>query len=100
MSPVDEKDSSQQQLEVKENFDNPLPSPVSFPSPKPKTKLSAAAIIPVWIVLSSAVIIYNNYLYNTLQFKYPVFLVTWHLTFAVRISGRFWAVDLFDKKHR
>ncbi|KAI0676376.1 TPT-domain-containing protein [Trametes maxima] len=39
-------------------------------------------IIPVWIVLSSAVIIYNNYLYNTLQFRFPVFLVTWHLTFA------------------
>ncbi|KAF8884867.1 TPT-domain-containing protein [Mucidula mucida] len=39
-------------------------------------------IIPVWIVLSSAVIIYNNYLYNTLAFKYPVWLVTWHLTFA------------------
>jgi hypothetical protein len=55
-------------------------------SPKPpKNKLSAAAIIPVWIVLSSAVIIYNNYLYNTLEFKYPVFLVTWHLSFAVRV---------------
>ncbi|EIN08469.1 TPT-domain-containing protein [Punctularia strigosozonata HHB-11173 SS5] len=39
-------------------------------------------IIPVWIALSSAVIIYNNYIYNTIGFKYPVFLVTWHLTFA------------------
>ena len=27
-------------------------------------------------------IIYNNYLYNTLNFKYPVFLVTFHLAFA------------------
>jgi len=50
--------------------------------PRPRAKLSAAAIIPVWIVLSSGVIIYNNYIYNTLNFKYPVFLVTWHLTFA------------------
>jgi hypothetical protein len=31
------------------------------------------------------VIIYNNYLYITLEFKYPVFLVTWHLSFAVRV---------------
>lgn len=68
-----------------------LPSPVSSPLPRPtpagKAKLSATAIIPVWICLSSAVIIYNNYLYNTLNFRYPVFLVTWHLTFAVRYEG-------------
>ena len=59
-----------------------LPEPVSASKPKPK--LSAATIIPIWIVLSSTVILYNNYIYNTLGFKYPVFLVTWHLTFAVR----------------
>jgi hypothetical protein len=49
-----------------------------------RPKLSAAAIIPVWICLSSAVILYNNHLYNSRHFRYPVFLVTWHLTFAVR----------------
>lgn len=58
-----------------------LPQPII--ANKPKQKWSAAAIIPVWIILSSSVIIYNNYIYNTLEFKYPVFLVTWHLTFAV-----------------
>ena len=65
---------------------SPLPTPASASSPKPKYKLSAAAIIPIWIVLSSSVIIYNNYLYNTLNFRYPVFLVTFHLGFAVRAS--------------
>lgn len=50
--------------------------------PRTRAKLSATTIIPVWIVLSSGVIIYNNYIYNTLNFKFPVFLVTWHLTFA------------------
>lgn len=64
-----------------------LPSPVNAQPPKaPSTAakygLSSAVIIPIWIVLSSSVIIYNNYLYNTLNFKYPVFLVTWHLGFA------------------
>ncbi|EPS95675.1 hypothetical protein FOMPIDRAFT_1025711 [Fomitopsis schrenkii] len=62
----------------------PLPSPVTAQVARSanKPRLSAAAIIPIWIVLSSAVIIYNNYVYNTLQFRFPVFLVTWHLTFA------------------
>ncbi|KAI9507579.1 triose-phosphate transporter family-domain-containing protein [Russula earlei] len=60
----------------------PLPSPASASPAKPKPKLTASMIIPVWIVLSSSVIIYNNYLYNTLNFKYPVFLVTFHLGFA------------------
>ncbi|KAG1716829.1 hypothetical protein ID866_351 [Astraeus odoratus] len=73
------------QLEVVEagsESDLSLPPPTTSSAPKPKTKFTAAAIIPVWIVLSSAVIIYNNHLYNDLQFRYPVFLVTWHLTFA------------------
>lgn len=65
----------------------PLPSPVTAQVARSanKPRLSAAAIIPIWIVLSSAVIIYNNYVYNTLQFRFPVFLVTWHLTFAVSV---------------
>jgi hypothetical protein len=62
----------------------PLPSPASASPSRPKTKLSAAMIIPIWIILSSGVIVYNNYLYNTLDFKFPVFLVTFHLGFAVR----------------
>jgi hypothetical protein len=62
-----------------------LPTPITAQSPKPtaaKYKLSATMIIPIWIVLSSSVIMYNNYVYNTRHFKFPVFLVTWHLGFA------------------
>ncbi|KAF9519313.1 hypothetical protein BS47DRAFT_1312510 [Hydnum rufescens UP504] len=29
-----------------------------------------------------SVILYNNYVYNTLLFEFPVFMVTWHLIFA------------------
>jgi hypothetical protein len=62
---------------------NSLPSPVvASPIKQSKLSLSATTVIPIWICLSSSVIIYNNYLYNTLNFKYPVFTVTWHLTFA------------------
>jgi len=61
-----------------------LPPPVSSGPSKQQSrpKLSTTFIVPVWIIISSSVIIYNNYLYNTLNFKYPVFLVTWHLSFA------------------
>lgn len=94
MAPYDEKmdattEEQVQMLEVHEKDQGELlPSPVSATAPRPSAskqqpKLSAAMIIPVWIILSSAVIIYNNYLYNTIQFRFPVFLVTWHLTFAV-----------------
>lgn len=63
-----------------------LPSPATTPSKPQRVKIPAAAIIPVWIILSSAVILYNNHVYNTIGFHYPVFLVTWHLTFAVSLS--------------
>ncbi|KAL9710267.1 hypothetical protein Ac2012v2_006563 [Leucoagaricus gongylophorus] len=70
------------ELQGSSRSQSPLPTPVSATSPKPRLKVTAAIIIPIWIVLSSCVIIYNNYLYNSLNFKYPVFLVTFHLTFA------------------
>ena len=81
-----DSEETHQMLEVKleGEKDEILPSPVQAQVASHKPRLSAAAIIPVWIVLSSSVIIYNNYLYNSLEFKFPVFLVTWHLTFAVR----------------
>ncbi|KAK0474200.1 TPT-domain-containing protein [Armillaria novae-zelandiae] len=83
MSSTEEKDFSgkEEVIDINDNRQD-LPSPAVAQVPKPKPKLSATMIIPIWIVLSSSVIIYNNYLYNTLSFKYPVFLVTWHLTFA------------------
>lgn len=82
--PVVEK-ASYAQLQIEDGTDEvdpALPPPATSSTQNSRAKLSAAAIIPVWIVLSSGVIIYNNHLYNALQFRYPVFLVTWHLTFA------------------
>jgi len=78
-----------QLLSPQKDTANDLPSPVSAQVPRSKPKVSATAIIPVWIVLSSAVILYNNHLYSTLNFRYPVFLVTWHLTFAVSPTPRY-----------
>ncbi|KAJ7778288.1 TPT-domain-containing protein [Mycena metata] len=59
-----------------------LPAPVSAITPKAKPKIHIAVIIPIWMAFSVSVILYNNHLFHTLEFKFPVFLVTWHLTFA------------------
>ncbi|KAF7789693.1 hypothetical protein EIP86_000639 [Pleurotus ostreatoroseus] len=82
--PAQEDAAQMLDVALEKSASSALPSPVQArPAPEgTKPKLTAATIIPIWIVLSSSVIIYNNYLYNTLQFRYPVFLVTWHLTFA------------------
>ncbi|WWC69579.1 uncharacterized protein I206_103522 [Kwoniella pini CBS 10737] len=50
--------------------------------PEEKTKksgLSPALIIPIWIALSSAVILYNKYLYSNLNYPYPIFITSYHL---------------------
>ena len=73
------------ELQIEEEQEETLPAPATTSPQRSKPKVPAAAIIPVWIVLSSAVIIYNNHIYNAMQFRYPVFLVTWHLTFAVSL---------------
>lgn len=75
-----EKLESVELTEVRQSRD--LPSPATAQQPRNRAKFSATTIIPLWIVLSSGVIIYNNYIYNSLNFRFPVFLVTWHLTFA------------------
>jgi drug/metabolite transporter (DMT)-like permease len=61
-----------------------LPAPVTAPAQPAarRISLSAAMIVPIWMAVSASVILYNNYIYNTLLFKFPVFLVTVHLTFA------------------
>lgn len=90
MSSSLEKAEEQEMLQVKLPESSSLSSldlpPPASATPKLSTAarygLSSTVIIPIWIALSSSVIIYNNYLYNSLYFKYPVFLVTWHLGFA------------------
>ncbi|WRT67032.1 uncharacterized protein IL334_003998 [Kwoniella shivajii] len=44
-----------------------------------KPLLSPTVIIPIWIALSSAVILYNKYLYSNLEYPYPIFITSYHL---------------------
>ncbi|KAJ7185639.1 TPT-domain-containing protein [Mycena filopes] len=70
------------ELQAESSSSSSLPAPVSATPSKAKPKVHIAVIIPIWMAFSVSVILYNNHLYQTLDFKYPVFLVTWHLTFA------------------
>lgn len=85
--PADNKDAEVSipltSVEKEDDENVVLPEPATTArAPAPKSKLSATVIIPIWMILSSSVILYNNYLYNTIGFPFPVFTVTWHLIFA------------------
>ncbi|KAJ6004899.1 sugar phosphate/phosphate translocator [Penicillium herquei] len=49
---------------------------------EPKAALHPAVYVSVWITLSSSVILFNKYLLDYANFRYPIILTTWHLTFA------------------
>jgi len=58
-----------------------LPQPVVASTPS-KPTIPAAAYIAVWIGLSSSVIVFNKWLLDKRDFKFPISLTTWHLIFA------------------
>lgn len=61
------------------------------------------AVIPIWMAVSISVILYNSasvpfgrlsgadacaeFIFDTLNFPFPVFLTTWHLIFSVRLTS-------------
>ncbi|KAJ6782541.1 hypothetical protein PWT90_01369 [Aphanocladium album] len=70
------------------------PSP-TLPTVNPDadtSKLAPTAAIPpwlyvvAWISFSSLVILFNKWVLHTLNFKYPVILTTYHLTFATAVT--------------
>ncbi|EGY22479.1 DUF250 domain membrane protein [Verticillium dahliae VdLs.17] len=53
-------------------------------SPTPFTLPSTSC--DVWISLSSSVILFNKWILDTLNFRYPVILTTYHLSFATLMT--------------
>ncbi|OLN95311.1 putative sugar phosphate/phosphate translocator [Colletotrichum chlorophyti] len=60
----------------------PTTNPVLEKSQSSKTQIHPALYVIVWISLSSSVILFNKWILDTLNFRYPVILTTYHLTFA------------------
>jgi len=48
----------------------------------PEAALHPAVYVIIWITLSSSIILFNKWILDTLNFRYPVLLTTWHLVFA------------------
>ncbi|GAO16270.1 uncharacterized protein UV8b_08208 [Ustilaginoidea virens] len=73
--------------------DVPRPEPVlptvnpqvDKPQP-PKSSVHPALYVFVWIGFSSSVILFNKWVLDTLNFRYPVILTTYHLTFATVVT--------------
>ncbi|KAF4899304.1 putative sugar phosphate/phosphate translocator [Colletotrichum viniferum] len=60
----------------------PTTNPDLEKSQPPKAAIHPAVYVIVWISLSSSVILFNKWILDTLNFRYPVILTTYHLTFA------------------
>ncbi|TIC15824.1 hypothetical protein E3Q08_03104 [Wallemia mellicola] len=80
--------SNQDQIEIKtlESERRSSPPPAPQPTNSHKPKLSPYVIIPIWIALSSSVILYNKAILSSFKFEYPIFLVTFHLTVSTIVS--------------
>ncbi|KAK6066231.1 triose-phosphate transporter [Seiridium cupressi] len=60
----------------------PTVNPEAQKSEPPKAALHPAFYVATWIGLSSSVILFNKWILDTMEFRYPVILTTYHLTFA------------------
>ncbi|KAL1883078.1 hypothetical protein VTK73DRAFT_10004 [Phialemonium thermophilum] len=60
----------------------PTVNPEVAKTPAAKPALHPAFYVVFWIGLSSSVILFNKWILDTLQFRFPVILTTYHLAFA------------------
>ena len=59
-----------------------LPQPAVQQQRPNKRLVHPSIIIAIWIAFSSGVIVYNKYLLVNLNYPFPVFLTTFHMSFA------------------
>lgn len=60
----------------------PTVNPAAEKQEPPKAAFHPAVYVSVWITLSSSVILFNKHLLDYANFRFPIVLTTWHLTFA------------------
>ncbi|KAH6656644.1 triose-phosphate transporter [Truncatella angustata] len=68
----------------------PTVNPEAEKSQPAKAGFHPSVYVATWISLSSSVILFNKWILSTLEFKYPVILITYHLIFAT-IATQFMA---------
>ncbi|KAH8424413.1 uncharacterized protein LDX57_002164 [Aspergillus melleus] len=70
-------------------------------APPTGTGLHPAVYIVLWIGLSSSVILFNKWVLFSAKFDFPLFLTSWHMTFATvmtQILAHF--TDKLDSRHK
>ncbi|PLB53509.1 TPT-domain-containing protein [Aspergillus steynii IBT 23096] len=70
-------------------------------APPAGTGLHPAFYIVLWIGLSSSVILFNKWVLASAKFDFPLFLTSWHMTFATamtQILAHF--TDKLDSRHK
>ncbi|KAG8409991.1 hypothetical protein J3459_007762 [Metarhizium acridum] len=60
----------------------PTVNPAAEKPQPPKSVVHPAFYVIVWIGFSSSVILFNKWVLDTLNFRYPVILTTYHMAFA------------------
>ncbi|PRP86798.1 hypothetical protein PROFUN_05015 [Planoprotostelium fungivorum] len=56
--------------------------PPNLNRPVESVSIPAHIIIPVWMIISTGLIIFNKLILTTYDFRFPIFLTTWHLLYA------------------
>ncbi|ODN78955.1 hypothetical protein L202_04471 [Cryptococcus amylolentus CBS 6039] len=65
-----------------EHVDIKVSEPRTNTNAPKKITIPGFIIIPIWMACSISVILYNKYVFSSLNFPYPTFLTTFHLTFS------------------
>ncbi|ESZ98824.1 DUF250 domain membrane protein [Sclerotinia borealis F-4128] len=64
----------------------PTVNPAAEKSEAPKSAVHPAFYVITWIFFSSSVILFNKWILSTVGFHFPIFLTSWHLTFATLMT--------------
>lgn len=104
-SPSPGTDAREHELEaglVERKTEQSLPLPAQPPNQSSfiSEQLHPALYIAFWIATSSGVILFNKWLLATTNFRFPLFLTTWHMTFAAamtQLMARY--TTLLDSRH-
>ncbi|KAL5600991.1 hypothetical protein BROUX41_005822 [Berkeleyomyces rouxiae] len=69
-------------MDTKESTLLPAPATIAKAPAKFSDSIPASAYVILWISVSGALIIMNKWILDTLNFRFPVLLTTYHLSFA------------------
>ena len=64
----------------------PTVNPATEKPEPPSSSLHPAVYVAAWITMSSSVILFNKWILDTANFRFPIILTTWHLAFGTLMT--------------